>query len=128
MCLESAQLLCNTHPTGAPYKHTHINHPCSIWVKESIANYNWLVSHGLEICYEYTRRYKKIHKTQSIIEWCKSNEPKLSDVGLTPFVICVKDKIDGEDPISAYRNYYIAEKVRFAKWEPLARIPFWWPN
>jgi len=128
MCLESAQLLCNAHESEAPYKHTHIKHPCSIWVKESIDNYRWLVAHGFEICIEYTNRYKKTHKTQAVIEWCKHNEPNIPNVGLTPFAICVKDKNAGVDPVAAYRDYYISEKARFAKWEPLATAPFWWPK
>lgn len=39
MILESAQLLCTALNVVAgqqvtPYKSTHVNHPCSIWVRE----------------------------------------------------------------------------------------------
>ena len=39
MILESAQLLCGAHwVTGgeAPYRLSHKNHPCSIWVRECL--------------------------------------------------------------------------------------------
>ncbi len=44
MILESAQLLCTAVNYYAgeqvtPYKSTHMNHPCSIWVRESLANF-----------------------------------------------------------------------------------------
>ena len=41
MILESAQLLCtalNEAGVPMPYRVTHKNHPCSIWVRESRAN------------------------------------------------------------------------------------------
>jgi hypothetical protein len=34
-------------------------------------------------------------------------------------------KVDN-DPIKSYRNYYIKDKVRFAKWEPHAETPKWY--
>jgi len=46
--------------------------------------------------------------------------------GRTPFPICMKEeyKVDG-DPVKSYRNYYIQDKVRFAKWEPRSTMPIW---
>ena len=45
MIIESAQMLCTTHHilgAAAPYKKIHVNHPCTVWTRESIDNYNWL--------------------------------------------------------------------------------------
>lgn len=129
MTLESAQLLSSAHPVGvAPYKHTHINHPCAKWVRESIANYRWLVKHGLALSSEYTKRYSKVHKTESVLNWLECNEPNLPCIGLTPFAVAIKNPIyHCDDPVQAYRAYYIGDKSRFAKWAPRAQIPAWWP-
>lgn len=64
MILETAQLLCGAHHVigttdNIPYKLSHKNHPCSIWVRESLTNYLYLCELGLELCYEYTYRYGK---------------------------------------------------------------------
>ncbi len=129
MTIESAQMLCSAHPSGAaPYRHTHVNHPCSRWVRQSLANYEWLTLHALELCAEYTRRYGKLHKTQAVIEWCAANVPTLPDCGLTPFAVAIKDPVYSDpDPVNSYRAYYIGDKSTFAKWAPRAKPPAWWP-
>ena len=136
--LESAQILTHVaHHFGSktpPYKDfpkQYHKHPCTIWTKESKQNYLWLIEHALEICKEYTARYGKIHKTQSVIEWCKDNVPeKLLDIGQTPHAIAIKKHLYSHlivpnDPVTTYRNYYVADKVSFAKWK--RNKPFWWP-
>lgn len=129
MILETAQLLSAAHPTErAPYKHTHLNHPCAKWARASLANYVWLVRHGLALSAEYTARYGKIHKTQAVLEWLAVNSPDIPDVGLTPFAVAIKDPAYWrDDPIEAYRAYYIGEKKKFAKWAPRSIPPSWWP-
>ena len=60
MTLETAQMLCTPFPNGsAPYKHTHYNHPCNVWVRESKANFIWLCDHGDALAQEYTDRCEK---------------------------------------------------------------------
>lgn len=127
MIIESAQLLCTAHNV-APYKKTHYNHPCAIWTRQSLQNYCWLVEHALELCNQYTVRYGKIHKTQAVIEWCEKNKPNLPNIGLTSFVLAIKNtQYHDPDPVKAYRNYYVAEKSKFAKWKPKCNTPSWWP-
>jgi hypothetical protein len=129
MVLETAQILCTLFPDGyAPYKRTHYNHPCSIWARKSFDNYRWLVIHGLSLCEEYTKRFKKVHKSQSIIQWCcerKQNYlPEKSE--LTPFVQAMPEQYRNEDPVKAYRDYYLNEKKSFAKWDKGTPAPEWW--
>lgn len=129
MIVESAQLLSTAWPANvAPYRHTHFNHPCAKWVRQSLANYAWLVQHAIALCSEYTARYNKTHKTHATIQWLASHKPNLPSIGLTPFAIAIKDvTYHDPDPVIAYRAYYIGEKSRFARWEPKARQPAWWP-
>ena len=48
------------------YSATHINHPSAIWVRQSLSNYMWLSHLLVELCHEYTYRYGKVHKCESI--------------------------------------------------------------
>ncbi len=129
MIVETAQLLSSAHPPGiAPYKHTHINHPSARWTRESVGNYKWLVTHGLALCAEYTKRYKRTHKTQAVLEWLCQNVSNLGKQEQTPFAVAIKDIAHHRaDPVEAYRAYYITDKRRFARWAPRAAPPVWWP-
>ena len=58
MIVELAQLLCcahhsinNTFPNI--YKKTHFNHPCAVWVRECVENYNYTYNLFCALCDEY---------------------------------------------------------------------------
>lgn len=76
MILELAQLLSCAHHVLDPkcsipglYRKTHVNHPCSQWVRAHRNNYLWTASLGLALCREYSARYGgKVHKTQALLE------------------------------------------------------------
>jgi hypothetical protein len=130
MILETAQLLCSTHwviGSEAPYKLSHKNHPCSIWVRESLSNYLYLCDLGLELCKEYTYRYGKRHKSQDVIEWCLTNKPNISDTEFTEPPKAMPDEYKVNNVIESYRNYYIGAKKDFAKWKN-RNIPEWFSN
>ena len=119
MILETAQLLYCSHwmlnPDALPptaYKKTHPNHPCSIWIRESIENYQWLSELGLALCDEYTYRYGKRHKTQDHLEWLASHIPPLPEVPRTQFRMAMPNEFKCEDPILAYHTYYLIAKER----------------
>jgi hypothetical protein len=128
MILESGQMLCAAHePNVAPWKRTHYNHPCTVWTRSSRQNYVWLSRLGLALCSEYTKRYKKIHKSEIVLKWCADNIPShLPDISQTPFAIAIKDKkYHLNTPVESYRAYYLGEKIRFAKWK-YSKPPEWW--
>lgn len=132
MIVESAQLLSTAHPSSvSPYKHTHFNHPCGKWVRESVQNYEWLTLHTLHLCEEYTVRYHKYHATEQHVLWFLQNIPALPSIGLTPFARVIKEPHKSHslnmNIVDAYRYYYIQDKARFAKWSPRANPPSWWP-
>jgi len=106
---------------------THVNHPCTIWTRQSKENYEWHVELMTSLLSEYTKRYEKHHKSEPVCKWLIENKPlTFPKSGLTPFVICMKEEYKiGIDPIQSYRSYYIKDKVRFAKWEPRASTPGW---
>ena len=131
MILESGQLLCAAHPEGgAPWGRTHYNHPCARWVRESVENYRWLAVHGLELCAEYTRRWGRRHRSEDVLLWCAERVPEeLPKRERTPFVVCIRNPEyhvgDPVDPVLSYREYYLRDKVRFARWRYCAP-PEWW--
>ena len=133
MILETAQLLCGAHhmanriSLNIPYKLSHKNHPCSIWVRESLSNYLYLCDLGLELCKEYTYRYEKRHKSQDVIEWCLSNKPLIYDIGFTTPPKAMPDEYKVDDVIQSYRNYYVGAKKDFAKWKN-RDIPEWFQH
>ena len=117
MILETAQLLCTvSHEYGynAPYKPTHVNHPCTLWIKESKQNWVWLQEYGMHLCKEYTHRYGRTHKSESIIRSLPT--PLLPDLELTPFVQAMPEEYRCENnPVKAYRTYYLKGKTYMNK-------------
>ena len=111
-------------------KLTHKNHPSSIWTRESLSNYNWLVELTKELCKEYTYRYGKIHKCEKdYLQILEENKPDIPDIGLTTPKQAMPDtyKINTnniEDSIEAYRQYYFFEKNSMFSWKKRTK-PEW---
>ena len=107
------------------YKASHINHPSAIWVRESIENYFQMYKLYMAVLAEFTYRYGKIHgssKPSIALIRPPSNIPMVKGTQLPqcmPEICKVKN-----NPILAYRNYYIVEKNSFASWKN-REIPEW---
>tara|TARA_R110002020_G_scaffold334896_1_gene550128 strand:+ start:1119 stop:1589 length:471 start_codon:yes stop_codon:yes gene_type:complete len=130
MQIESAQMCSTAHwETGgtAPYKRAHKNHPSTKWARESIHHYRWLIEHGLEICYEFKKRYGKSHKTKEVLLWLKQNEPNIPDNGFTPPPQCMPEEYKDDNTLDAYKKFYILDKVKTKKlnWKKLNNKPTW---
>lgn len=129
MALEYAQLLCGVFPeNSAPYKRTHYNHPCSLWARQSIQNYDWLIEHALETFNQYSFRFKREHKSFEVLAWCDSNKKilKFPQNKLTSFAVAMPEEFRLKGVVESYRNYYIKSKSRFAKWEKGVLAPEWY--
>ena len=121
MILESAQMLCTAHhvygnPDDVPYRQAHLNHPSTIWARQSRPNYYWLYEHMIALGQEYTKRYDKVHMS---INKCK-NALRFCPDGITSVVFteppqCMPDeyKVPGCS-ITAYWNYYEQDKYKVA--------------
>ena len=107
------------------YKASHINHPSAIWVRESIENYFQMYKLYMAVLAEFTNRYGKVHgssKPSIALIRPPSNIPMVKGTQLPqcmPEICKVKN-----NPILAYRNYYIVEKNSFASWKN-REIPEW---
>lgn len=121
MILESVQILCNCFDQSEVlYKRTHYNHPCCIWARESLDNFEWLKIYTLGLCKEYTHRYGRVHKSEQVIH--NFNQSKLKSRGLTQFKLAMPEQYKCKDAVKSYRQYYLGEKLGFCKW-PIHRIP-----
>ena len=75
-----------------PYKMTHIHHPCTIWTSMSYGNYMWHVELAQALLCEYTKRYKKVHKSSSVIQWLADHPPKGIPIKpRTHFAVAIKN-------------------------------------
>lgn len=129
MILESAQIMSTNlrlFDINIGYKITHINHPCTVWARQSLSNWLWLgsLAYYLNEEYKYRFNHTENHKSFDIIltlPWpiCIPN------IGLTPFAQAMPEEYRDEyNAVKAYRNYYINEKNNLFKWSKRP-IPNW---
>lgn len=113
-------------PTDILYKATHKNHPCAIWTRKAYYNYLWVAKHAVALSEEYTYRYGKIHKCDSLARILLEEPPLYKFGGPTELALCMPDeyKVVG-DPIESYKNYYIS-KLKTMKMNWTKRdVPSW---
>lgn len=127
---ESAQMICtNLRLVGVndvPYKSTHANHPCTIWVRDSRENYEFMCEFIYQQSKEYTRRYHRKHLSYQLVEpFLKSHYAKKFPVGgfSTP-PQCMPEQYRKETTVRGYREFYNRDKSRFARWNH-SDTPYW---
>jgi hypothetical protein len=128
MILESVQMLCtalNKKGFTTPYKSTHIKHPCVLWVEESFGNFSWLKNLALALNTEYRFRFERDSDHKSIFVLNEITNCNYENRGLTEFAQAMPDKykVPG-DAVKAYRQFYLGEKMKFAKWTKRS-VPEW---
>lgn len=125
MILESAQMLSTV--LGGPYKPTHQNHPCTVWVMQSHANALWLIDMARELNNEWRARYghNQNHKSWEVIRSMEDADlvGKLPARKRTPFALAMPEEYKDDDAVKAYRAYYKSKS--FAKWDH-GQAPRWW--
>jgi len=131
MILEYAQILSTAHRVldgvrhGQIYKATHIDHPCSVWIRKSHKNYKWLYHLFAELLEEYTYRYGKRHATTRLKPYLWNfplNIPITKK--MTPRPKCVVEECKNRSVIRSYRNYYMNSKRHIANWKN-REVPVW---
>lgn len=147
MILETAQLLCTaiwvydsdnvhwdkdtkifTYRGARVYRKTHENHPCAIWARSNKKNFRWLRKFGIILCKEYSYRYGKVHKTQTVLEALRTPSA-IPDGDFFEPPQCMPDqyKVPGKC-VNAYRKYYVSEKSSLHSWKGKVagrNTPFW---
>jgi hypothetical protein len=130
MVLEMGQMLSTVHrrygnEDPVLYKPTHQRHPCTLWIGESVGNYDWAQQHFSALAFEYSHRYGKRHKTYEKL-WVPFLETPadMPNIGLTPFAQAMPDEYKHEDAVIAYRRYYLGEKSTFLNYTKRGK-PTW---
>lgn len=134
MIVETTQMLCTGYQkhfgkNDSLYKESFKNHPMTLWVGETTENFQWtlLLLHGLLM--EYTRRYKKKHKSTWQYNLLRHNiymdNIKKIKGKFTKPPLCMPEKYKSNDYIKSYRDYYIGDKSYFAKWK-FTETPEWY--
>lgn len=135
--LEAIQILCTIKRILDPtdpicnklYKITHKNHPITLWVQSSIENYIWTLDlvDAMHNEWQYRYGHSREHKSYPLALLLRNNLPiQLNNVGLTPFVKVMPDQYKYiEDPVEAYKQYYMSEpKRKIASWKNREK-PLW---
>lgn len=130
-------VLSDSREDGFLYQAGWINHPCSIWLRQSDKNWRWLHTYLVELVEEYHRRYGKTHASvESGLVHSLATEPKNIPItnSITPFAQAMPEIYKREDAVDAYRAYYVGAKAfnrsgRFmAKYRAPALAPTWWSD
>jgi hypothetical protein len=133
MSIEAGQLLSAAHHRWHPnsdhtaqlYKLTHKNHPATLWTAAHPEHYEWVFRHACALWDEYERRYRRPHKS-SRLRALLDRAPRMVGCGAaTAPPQCMPDiyrvpsdhtLLGWSQTVSAYRQYYIGEKLKFARW------------
>ena len=110
-----------------------ISSPIAKWVRTSVANYNMTAELAWELVKEYEFRYganvskkkgsqqqKKEHACKQHIIWLMNHAPPSLINGeikeRTKMALAMPDEYKTDDPVESYRQLYIHEKSKFARW------------
>lgn len=105
---------------------THPNHPCAIWTRTSLANYEWVFGYCDALNSEWQYRYDHDNDHKAFTAALSLPEPaRLPNKGLTERPLCMPADCFDDDPIHAYRLYYMVDKADFAVWKK-RQYPPWW--
>lgn len=111
------------------YRAVHMNHPCTVWTRESSANYQWHYEHFVALCDEYQYRYGKVHKTDIQLRYPLSQMPKNIPTGeMTQFKLAMKSNPEcmfPNDPVKSYRMFYQTKQDRFSMDWTKRKTPEW---
>ena len=92
---------------NGPYKKTHVNHPCAVWIRQSTQHYLYVYKLMMNLGILYHARQNRAHKTildhQMKLASCP---PLLKDKGWTNPPQCMPEEYRCSDTVEAYQNYY----------------------
>ena len=128
MPLEETQMLCTALWHHAPkyaekndlYKPVHQKHPCTLWAMETQSNYEFAWSLLGDMLYEYKERFIREHGCMKHYKTLEKGVVYIPKGKLTRHPQCFSGhdrlKTDEFFPIVAYRNFYIVDKSKFARY------------
>lgn len=114
---ETAEMLAIAHVRNGEHmppmltlnaRKRHLNHPCPVWVGTTEGNYLFAYQLAVQLCNEYTHRYKRQHQYELDIGRMMYAPFKLMHAALplTPNPIVVPDVFRCSSLMQSYRQYY----------------------
>lgn len=127
---------------GVPYYiyegRGYLNHPCSVWARETKNNFAWLTFHTIALIDEYQLRFHttdKFVRAKKISNYCFNKVLHwghiVNHIKHTPFTMAIPEKYMTASPVISYRLYYLGEKLFFKNGVPATwrlNKPEWIPN
>lgn len=143
MTLETAQMLSSAcwavlsppNHSVLPYiyKPAYWNHPSTAWVRSGVGQYVWTYGLFQALCKEFLHRGFKNgepHASSKLLH-ALGHFDVLTALPSTVFDAppqCMPEQYQQNDTLQAYRDYYLGDKMRFAKWERGRSAPDWMCN
>ena len=110
------------------YKAVHFRHPCTVWTMKNNKNYCWHWLHFEALCREYTYRYGKIHKSETLLLKMLKTEPSNIPKGNRtkwPLAMGSAPQCVGVDVVKSYRAFYHTKQERFKMIWTRREMPEW---
>ena len=105
------------------YLAAHVNHPSTVWARQSKEHYEWLYEHFEALSREFENRFKHSHKSWNKLKFFTSKAPKnISIFGFVEPPQCMPDEYKDPDTIKAYKKYY---DFKFHDWMEKGRPMRW---
>lgn len=132
MQLEHTQMLCTTinllskNSVKDLYKTAHINHPCTIWTRQSKANFKLLYDLTIALNKEQLHRFGTTHKSIDVANEAFKYIHLLNDDGIAPTKkpMAMPLNYQVNNVVHSYRTYYNRNKQHIAKWTN-REVPYW---
>jgi hypothetical protein len=141
MSIETPQLLSAAHHrwhanephTAQLYKLTHKNHPSTLWTGAHPEHYEWVFRHACALWDEYEHRYGRPHASSRLRHLLDTPPRMYGYAASCAPPQCMPDQYKVSSAhtltgwtqtVQAYRQYYIGEKLKFARWNRSAP-PSW---
>ena len=130
MIVEVLQMLSTAHVmldgVQVVYKKTHYNHPCNVWIRESVENYAWAVEHFKALCQEYYHRTRKVHASYQYTTIISKPPKNISRACGTPFAQAMPVNHKNIHATVAYQSYL---NEKFKEWKSRSKpLPVTWTN
>lgn len=113
------------------YKAAHINHPCTVWTRQSSANYAWHVKHFNALATEFRYRFGKNHSSWlALYDFLKYYPEHIPNGKLTPFAhaFTIRNPIASTDSVDLYRHFYQEKMHRMPFHYTRRSVPNWLLN
>jgi hypothetical protein len=107
------------------YKASHANHPCNVWARDNVSNYNYLYNLLVELLKEFTFRRNKHHSVEALLEVLKTPPKNIKQGEFYDPPKAMPDQFKVDDVTLSYQNFYVLDKIRFAKWSYGRQAPEW---